>query len=158
MDIGTQTIAAVGEQKAFLNVFCQELQRDERRRRRLQRMLDRSQRAMNPEHYNANGTIKDRNKRPLTWNESRAYKNLRKRLAETSRKEADYRKNLHGQMVARVLHLGSDIRTEKLSLSGFQRRRRKADGNTRKGYGKSLGFRAPGLFLKLLRKEAEKWG
>ena len=45
LDIGTQTIAYVGEKEASLEVFCQEIMRDDKHIRRIQRAMDRSRRA-----------------------------------------------------------------------------------------------------------------
>lgn len=71
----------------------------------------------------------------------------RSQLAEVRRKQAAYRKSLHGQLVHRVLALGDTIQLEKLSYRAFQRQ-----------YGKSVTFRGPGLFVAHLRRKAANAG
>src|SRR5262249_30916544 len=95
LDLGTQTIAYVGEDGAKLEVFCQELTRNDQLIRRILRALDRSRRANNPENFNADGTIRKQGNKRLIWKDSKGYQRLRRRLAELYRKEGDYRKNLH---------------------------------------------------------------
>lgn len=158
VDIGTQTIAAVGSQEAKLDVFCRELEHDERLVRRVQRALDRSRRANNPDNFNDDGTIHKQGNQRLTWNDSRRYRGLKKRLAELHRKEAAYRKNLHGRLVAGILKLGDDVRMEKLNFRSFQKRRKRKTGGRKKGFGKSLRKRAPSMFVARLKLEANKWG
>jgi hypothetical protein len=60
------------------------------------------------------------------------------------RKQAAYRKSLHGQMVHRVLGMGAVIQTEKLSYRALQQR-----------FGRSVGMRAPGAFVAHLKRKAE---
>ncbi len=144
LDIGPSTIAAVGGDDAFLVPFCAELEPIERKVRLLQRALDRSRRCTNPENYNSDGTVK---KGPKKWNLSKRYIRLKARLAEDERRLAQRRKCLHGELANRVLAMGNQINTEQLSYKGFQRE-----------WGKSVGFRAPGMFVEKLRRKAESAG
>ena len=57
------------------------------------------------------------------------------------------RKTAHGQLVNEILKQGVLIKTEKLSYKGFQ-----------KNFGKSVGKRAPGLFMETLRDKAGRAG
>jgi putative transposase len=81
--------------------------------RRLQRKLDRQQRANNPKNYNEDGTIRQG---PKTWHKSNSQKKTEQQIAELHRKQAAYRKSLQGQLVNQILALGDDIRLEKLSI------------------------------------------
>ena len=58
LDVGVGTIAIVADTKATLKQFCSELIPDQKKKRKLQRKLDRSLRATNPDNYNKNGTVK----------------------------------------------------------------------------------------------------
>ena len=156
IDIGTQTIAAVSENGALLAPFCEELKRADAVVRRTQRALDRSRRQTNPNCFDKKG----RWIRGQRFVPSKRYLKLKKRLTEVKRKEADFRKNLHGQMVAKILQLGNDVRMEKLEFQSFAKRAKfDKDKPTkkRKRYGKSIGFRAPGMFVARLEQEAAKW-
>jgi len=160
LDIGPSTIAVVSDNQASLERFCDELYppptppthpcpSKERRGvqkeiRLLQRKLDRQRRANNPQNYNPNGTIKEGKK---SWHSSTRYKKTKTKLANIQRKLAAHRKSLHGNLANRILKLGKNIKTEKLSYRAFQ-----------KNYGKSVKNRAPGMFMEILRRKAENAG
>lgn len=140
LDLGPSTIAVVAGDTAFLRRFCDELEPIQHETRLIQRALDRSRRKNNPANFNADGTIK---KGPKRWHRSARYQRRRQQLAEMKRREAQYRKNLHGRLVNEILRLGKEIKTEKLSYKSFQAQ-----------FGKSVGFRAPGMFVERLRRKA----
>ena len=144
LDLGPSTIACAGETDAFLERFCSELEPIHKEIRRIQRRLDRSRRAMNPENYNKDGTVK---KGAKTWKFSGRYIADRERLSEMNRKLAATRKRLHGEMVNRILSLGVNINTEDVSYRAWQ-----------KIFGRSIGFRGPGMFIEELRRKAENAG
>jgi len=141
LDIGPSTIAAVGDGEAFLAQFCDELLPRQKKIRRFQRKIDRQRRANNPDNYNPDGTIKPG---PKKWHKSGRQRRTEAKLAELHRKQAAHRKSLHGQMVNRILRMGNVIKLEKLSYRAFQRR-----------YGRSVGMRAPGMFVVHMRRKAE---
>ncbi|MCL1470692.1 zinc ribbon domain-containing protein [Argonema antarcticum] len=154
LDIGPSTIALVGDESAKLTLFASELKFAEKEIRRLQRKLERSRRANNPNNYNSNfvnqkvqqkkGTIKKGCKQ---WNNSRIYQKTRTVKSNLSRRLAAHRKSLHGHLVNDILSLGNTIKLEKLSYKSFQ-----------KNYGKSVGKRAPGGFVSHLKRKAESAG
>lgn len=146
LDLGPSTIAVVGAKSATVERFCDELGDTEKAIATAQRAEDRSRRAMNPDNFNPNKTIKPRKQRKA-WKRSKRMIRLAAKRADLQRKEKAHRKNLHGKLVHRVLSLGNDVRTEKLSYKGFQR-----------SFGRSSRTRAPGMFVARLRTEAEKWG
>ena len=82
LDLGPSTIALVPrEGTPRLEVLCAELAPDTRAIRRLQRQMDRQQRANNPEHYDAQGRIKKGGKQRLHWKHSKRYLATRRRKA-----------------------------------------------------------------------------
>jgi len=141
LDIGPSTIAAVGDGEAFLAQFCAELETRQKEIRVLQRKIDRQRRANNPDNYNPDGTIRPG---PKTWHKSAHQLRTEAALAELYRKQAAHRKSLHGQMVNCILRMGNVIKMEKLSYRAFQHM-----------YGRSVGMRAPGMFVVLLKRKAE---
>jgi transposase len=141
LDQGPSTIAAVGEREAFLAQFCAELETRQTEIRVLQRKIDRQRRANNPDNYNPDGTIRPGARR---WHKSAHQLRTEVALAELYRKQAAHRKSLHGQLVNRILRMGNVIKMEKLSYRAFQRM-----------YGRSVGMRAPGMFVVLLKRKAE---
>jgi putative transposase len=144
LDIGPSSVAIVSRQEAKLERFCDELQSRQKAIRRLQRKLDRRRRANNPDNFNPDGTAK-KGKHP--WNNSHRYLGTRWQLAELYRQQAAHRKSLHGNLVQRILAQGNVIKLEKLSYLAFQ-----------KMYGRSVAFRAPGLFVSQLRRKAANAG
>lgn len=144
LDIGPSTVAVVGEREAFLVQFCAELNPKWQEIRRLQRQIDRQRRANNPLNYNPDGTIKPG---PKVWVKSARQRKREAKLAELYRKMAALRKSLHGRLLNRVLRMGDTYKLEKLSYRAFQR-----------CYGRSVGMRAPGMFVERLRRKAESAG
>jgi len=148
LDLGPSTIAIVPcEGEARLVPLCEELRPDARKKRRLERKLDRKLRANNAQNYDEKGRIKKHGKRRLTWKNSKGYLATRRRLAHQGRKLAAHRKSLHGRLVNEVIRVGNDIRIEKVSYRGWQ-----------KQFGKSVGLRAPGMFVDHLRRTVAKTG
>lgn len=142
LDIGPSTLAYVGDTTAELRLLCAEIVPDWKATRRLQRKMDRSRRATNPDNYNANGTTK-KGKR-LMWRKSTRYRTLQRKLAEANRKLAAHRKSLHGELANDILKIGCKISTEKIAYRAWQ-----------KMFGKSILVRAPSMIVSLIRRKAE---
>jgi transposase len=148
LDIGPQTLAIVSrEGKADLVTFCQELETNAREKRRLQRKMDRQRRAHNPENYDEKGRVKKHGKNLLRWKESKRYQATRRQHANTERRLAAHRKSLHGKLAHDLVKMGHTIHIEKTSFKGWQ-----------KQYGKSIGLRAPGMFVAHLARIVAKTG
>jgi hypothetical protein len=144
LDIGPSTLAIAGEQVGELAAFCPTVKQPWHKVRRIQRAMDRSRRATNPECYNSDGTWK-KGKRQNIF--SVGYQTLRAELAETERCLASERKRSHGELANVILSHGSIIKSETLSYKAFQ-----------KNYGRSVKVKAPGMFVSLLRRKAESAG
>jgi hypothetical protein len=147
-DLGPSTIALVPRAgEASLAVFCEELTPNAQAMRRLQRRMDRQRRAANPEHYDERGRIKQQGKHRLRWKSSKGYEHTRRRKATRERKLAAQRKSLHGRHVHEIVAVGNTVILEKISYKAWQ-----------KQYGKSVGLRAPGMFVELLRRTGAAHG
>jgi len=144
LDLSPSTIAIVANDESHLKEFASELEFDTARVRLLQRKMDRSRRANNPDNFNPSGTAKKGKKR---WNSSKTYLKVRNSKANLERKLAAHRKSLHGQLVNDILRTGDVFKLEKLSYKAFQ-----------KLFGKSVGKRAPGMFVSHLKNKAERAG
>jgi hypothetical protein len=148
LDVGPSTVAIVPRQApARLEIFAEQLALQEKKFRWLQRQMDRQRRAANPEQYDEQGRPKKRGKASAPWKRSRGYEATRRRKASIERKLAAHRKSLHGRMAHEIVAEGNTIFTEKLSYKGWQ-----------KHYGKSVGFRAPGMFIDHLRRTVASTG
>jgi hypothetical protein len=147
-DLGPSTIAVVSRAGgASLSLFCEELERDEQALRRLQRRMDRQRRAANPDNYDEKGRIKKQGKHKLHWKRSKSYGKIRRRKAAQERRLAAHRKSLHGRKVHDLVAVGNTVIIEKISYKAWQ-----------KQYGKSVGFRAPGMFIDQLRRTVASTG
>jgi hypothetical protein len=109
--------------------------------------MDRQRRVANPEHYDEKGRIKQRDKHRLLWKRSHSYERTRRRKAQRERKLAAHRQSLHGHMVHEIVQIGNTIVIEKISYQAWQ-----------KQYGKSVGLRAPGMFVERLRRTGATHG
>jgi transposase len=148
LDIGPSTLAIVPrEGKADLVTFCEELAPNTRKKRRLQRKMDRQRRANNPENYDEKGRVKKHGNTRLRWRESKRYQATRRQHANAERRLAAHRKSLHGNLAHRIASLGNTITIEKTSFKGWQ-----------KQYGRSIGLRAPGMFVAHLTRIVAKTG
>ncbi len=109
--------------------------------------MDRQRRAANPEHYDQQGRIKKQGKQRLRWKNSRGYERTRRRKAEQERKLAAHRKSLHGRKVHEIVSQGKTVIMEKISYRAWQ-----------KQFGRSVGLRAPGMFIKMLKRTVASTG
>ncbi len=144
LDIGPSTLAAVSAKEAMLVAFCPEVERPAQKARRLQRHIDRQRRANNPGNYLANGCLRPGPKR---WRVSTRQRQTEGALAEMHRRLAEGRKTAQGALANRVLGIGDVFQVEKVSYRAFQR-----------AFGRSVGRRAPGMFVERLSRKAESAG
>jgi putative transposase len=144
LDVGPSTIAMVGESKAELKEFCEEVILIDKEKRRINRKMDRQRRANNPNNYQSNGVLKKGRKK---WVNSNRYIKTHSEHRELDRKIKEVRKQLHGRDTNQILKLASSIQTEKLSYKAFQ-----------KMFGKSIARKAPSMFLKMLKLKVESQG
>lgn len=143
LDLGPSSIAAVGEESAFLKGFCEEIEPLGKIKKQIQKKLDRSRRATNPHCFNENGTWKKGEK----FTPSNNYIAHKEKLAELERRIAGYRKTLHGKLANEVYAMGNEIHLEKISYRAWQ-----------KMFGRSVGNKAPGMFVDMLHRKAESAG
>ncbi len=83
----------------------------------------------------------------MKWKQSKRSLATRRRKATRERRLAAHRKSLHGRLVHEIMALGTTIITEKVSYRAWQKR-----------FGKSVGLRAPGMFIELLRRTVASTG
>ena len=158
LDIGPSSIAICGDIHASLQAFCPQVNDHRKKLGKLQRKMSRASRANNPNNFEATTYKANSNGRRIkklgkckkgvkNWVNSKKYKALKVNCAELNRKMAATRKAAHGELANKVLSVGNVIKTEKLSYVAFQ-----------KNYGRSVGFRAPGMFVDMLKRKAESAG
>jgi putative transposase len=145
LDVGPSTVAVVTDQGSWKETLCTELDRKAVELRRLQRRLDRQHRAGSPACFDEQGR---HTKGGCRWQvRSKRARRTQTHLAEVHRRLAEHRKSLHGNLANRTLGQGATIHTEKLSYRALQRR-----------FGRSVGRRAPGMFITTLSRKAASAG
>jgi len=148
LDIGPSSLAIFPRLGTVqLKTFCEEVQPDGRKKRRLERKMERQRRANNPHNYDEQGRVHKHGKHQLSWKHSQGYLATRRRHARAERKLSAYRKSLHGKLVNDLVRAGNHLQIEKTSFRGWQ-----------KLYGKSVALRAPGMFVAHLTRTVAKTG
>ena len=153
-DLGTSSIAVVGENEVLLTNLADNVINVSNKIRLIQRKMDRSKRTMNPMYYHDDGTIKKGKK---VWNDSKRYKRLKAMLKELHRKQAISRKLSHNQLTNQLLSFGDEHYWEDMNIHALQKRAKKTEISEKTGkykrkkrFGKSIGYRAPAMFLRIL--------
>ena len=136
--------------------------RNRKRKAGLQRKMDSSLRANNPENYNDDGTVRKGRK---TWKRSKAYLSYQSEYREICRKERLNREYGIREQVNHLRTLGCEMVTEDQSVSSWARKakpggmridsRGRKRCKSRKRFGKGVQEHAPGLFTKVCK---EKFG
>ena len=152
-DIGTQTIAYTSDKECRLKNLAERgeaITGSERKERILKRKLDRSRRAMNPQNFNDDGTVK---KGIRKWIFSKNYLEDRKRLSGLQRKNSISRHLAIREEVNHLRSLGDVFITEPKNAKRLMTRAKETTVNEKTGrinrkkrFGKSIGNRCPGYF------------
>lgn len=156
-DQGTSTEAFVSEKGCILTELCPERPDIQKQVRRIQRRMDRSSRATNPDNYKEDGTPK----RGVKWVRSKGRKRDRMKLKTLYRKAADTASQSRERLANAVLTgLGSDIYTEEMDYKALQKRARETAVSEKTGrykkkkrFGKSIASHAPAAFMCVLERK-----
>ena len=164
-DIGTQTIAYTSNTEVGLENLAERgnsIQHVERQEALILRAMERSRRAMNPNHYNENGTVKKGHKQ---WNFSKRYQKLRQRHQELCRIAAENRALAIREQVNHLRSLGDCFITEPPNAKKLQKRanpENPVDKNGRmkrkKRFGRSIKNRCPGYLQAKAKQLFESTG
>ena len=163
IDLGPTTIAVSSNSNVSIDKLAAKCDNIEKDIHRLGRKIDRSRRAMNPENFNVDGTVKRGVK--LTWNNSARYKRLRQKMAELQRKQAAVRKAQHIERANSLLSEGDTFIIENNPIKGWSKRKKetKIDERTgsyksKSGHGKSIKNHAPAMFVTIFENKVKSLG
>ena len=156
IDPGVSTETAVSGNGCILTELAPERPEIRKEARRLQRRMERSLRAANPENYHKDGTMKKHKK----WKKTRHYKQDQMRLKTLRRRNADTVKQAGETLADRILceHV-TDIHAEKMDYKALAARAKEdkitKDGKHRskKRFGSSIAGHAPARFLNILKRK-----
>lgn len=163
-DIGTQTVAYTSDSEVGLKNLSERgnsIQTSERKERLLNRAMDRSRRATNPQNYNDDGTIKKGHK---TWKYSNHYKKLKSKYTELCRINAVNRQLAINEDSNHLRSLGDIFVTEHKNASKLMKRAKettinsKGKFNKKKRFGKSIKNRCPSGFQTTVEKKFKVTG
>ena len=157
LDLNISNIAFVGDKQAGLLPFAENVPTYRSEIQRLQRKMERSRRANNQENYHPNFsaqvgrkiiTKKGKSiKGKREWHNSKAYLKDSAKKRELERKKAAYAKCQNRKIVNEILRHGKHIKTENVSVKGWQKR-----------YGKAIAAKSPGFVQSELKRKAESAG
>lgn len=155
IDIGPQTIAYSAETEVNLVELADRVQNIEQQKRILQRKIERSRRANNPENYKDNGPIQRGKK--LIWHNSKRYEKTQRELAYLQRRQAEIRKLQHIELANHLLSLGDRFIIEDMSWPSLTKRAKKTEISEKTGrykkkkrFGKSIANKAPATLVQIL--------
>ncbi|MGN0242111.1 MAG: hypothetical protein ACI4CS_10525 [Candidatus Weimeria sp.] len=176
IDPGVSTVAAVSDDKVFLEELAPDIGRYNKKIAELQYHMDISKRTSNQDKYNPDGTI-DRSDHDR-WKFSKSYIRMRQELKYIFSAKSAYIKQSHNTLINRLLEnskyfiiedmdykalakrskttarsdKASDVKTKNGTVKQIHKYKRK------KRFGKSLNNRAPALFIRLLEQKATLYG
>ena len=157
LDIGTQTIAISSKNDVRIFELADRIQSIEDKIKILQRKMDRSKRAMNPNNYNEDWTIKKQGNKKVIWVKSNHYIKTRNELRELHRKQKDIRKLQHNITANYIISCGDTFYVEKMNYSALQKKSKETKINkdtgrikSKKRFGKSISNKSPAMFLSIL--------
>ena len=153
LDVNVSNVAFVANYKAGLLPFADKVPTFEREIKALQRKMQRSQRMHNPNNFESDfdkkvgnkivrkkGKVKSGKKQ---WIKTRNYRRIQAYKAELERRKTAYAKSQNRRLVNEILRHGNQIKTEKVSIKGWQKR-----------YGKAIYAKSPGFFQSELKRKA----
>lgn len=161
-DQGTSTIASVSENGIFLEEIGNDQSEYNKEIRRLNRKLDRSRRANNPDNYNEDGTIKKGKK---IWKYSKTYKKDQIKLKRTHHKKTSSLKQWQETYANQVLALGDEHFVETMNNEGLKRRKKKPEKSEKTGkfkrskrFGKSYQTHAASQLINIIDRKLNYYG
>lgn len=167
IDIGPSTIATSSLLGVHFDKLADKCDNIEHELYLVNRKLDRSRRATNPQNYNADGTFKRISRKKgerRVWNYSNRYKQLKLVRKELYRRQAEIRKQQHLEMANALLSQGDTFIVENNPIDAWVKRAKettktKAGKNRcKKRFGKTVANHAPAMFVSILNNKVKSLG
>ena len=169
-DIGTQTIAYSSDKEVGVENLAQRGDDVEvvlNKLELIQQKMDIERRKLNPEYFNADGTIKEFEKRfRRKWKISKKLKKLDLRLQNLYRKRTINKKIANNELVNKIRSLGNVVITESKNANRLKVKaktettinEKTGKCNKKKRFGKSIQNRAPGYLQAKLQQKFQNTG
>ncbi len=157
IDLNISHVAYVADANAGLLPFADKVPTFEQAIKAAQRKMQRSQRANNPDNYEPDfegrkgrKTVTKKGKAKKgkrKWHQSKRYLKVAAKKRELERRKAAYSESQNRKLVNDILRNGDQVKTENVSVKGWQKR-----------YGKAIAAKSPGFFQAELKRKAEGAG
>lgn len=157
LDLNVSNIALVANNYAGLLSFADKVPTFSKKITKLQRQMQRSQRVDNPDNFEPDFETRRGRKTVVKkgkpkkgkhqWKKSANYHKAAQKKRELERRKTAYAKSQNRCIVNEILKHGKDIKTENISVKGWQKR-----------YGKAIGAKSPGFVQSELKRKAENAG
>ena len=165
IDVGPSTVAVSSLQGVSLDKLADKCDDIERDLWRINRKMDRSKRATNPDFFNKDKTYSKRKKdERRKWTFSNRYKRLKLERRELYRKQAAIRKQQHIEMANALLSQGDEFIVENNPIDSWAKRAKETkkgkNGKNRckRRFGKSIAHHAPAMFVSILQNKVRSLG
>ena len=170
VDPGISHEAVTGDTFCMLEELAPRCKMYDEEIQKLQRQIDMSTRATNPDLYNEDGTVKKGSKGKFVY--SKHCKYLKRRLRMLYNKKKEYTKCMHGNLTNRIIERADSIKIENMNFNNLAKRSKKTERSDnvsiingkevkkfkkKKRYGKSINDRSPGLFVTMLEQKANRY-
>lgn len=157
LDLNVCNIAFVGDNHAGLLPFADGVPTFEREISALQRKMERSRRTTNPDNYHPDSKGR-KGRKTVTkkgmpkkgkhkCSKSKTYLKTAAKKRELERRKTAYGKSVNRKVVNEILRHGKHIKTENVSVKGWQKR-----------YGKAISAKSPGFVQSELKRKAASAG
>ncbi|NMG10176.1 transposase [Brasilonema sp. UFV-L1] len=157
LDLNVSKIAFVADNHADLLPFADKVPTFGKEITRLQRKIQRSQRGLNPDNFESDFKVRKGRKTVIKkgkpkkgkqqWKKSSNYRKIASLKRELERRKTAYAKSQNRRVVNEILRHGKNIKTENVSVKGWQKR-----------YGKAISAKSPGFVQSELKRKAENAG
>lgn len=147
LDIGTSSAAIVTDDTCQLTVLGSDTKDRSSQIRRIQRAMDRSRRATNPDNYLPDGAVR---RGARKWIRTKHYEKLQFRKRSLERRHADAINASHHRLVNEIASKADTVYVEKMSFRGLTRKSKSATKKADGRFGKSISNHAPAAFLNIL--------
>ena len=161
IDLSPSTLVAYSPEAAVTEELAPDCENIESALRRINRAIDRSYRATNPDAYNENGTLK----KSCRLVPSKRCQKLMAERKELFRKQAAVRKQSHEKAANRLIAQSTDIKVEDTAVSSWTARakettvnRKNGKNRSKKRFGKTVTSRAPAMLLAIIDRKLKYQG
>ena len=161
IDLSPSTLVAYSPEAAVIEELALDCESVEAGIRRINRAIDRSYRATNPEAYNENGTCK----KGCRLVPSKRCQKLIAQRKELFRKQSAVRKQSHEKAANKLIARSTDIKVEDTAVSSWTSRTKETSVNPKNGkirskkrFGKAVARRAPAMLLTIIDRKLKYRG